>query len=143
MNGDIPEVKAEFTTPGNVTLTLEGGTCNSLRKYLLGSTARWVKSLESSLREVEASRYAIENYCRGTLLGLVHIGALYKDPCGDWVFLEEKLLPEHTGGDESYDVTVGDWYCEQCDEYLLPARVTNDERCDTCKSPVEWREYLE
>lgn len=54
--------------------------------------------------------------------------------------MQGEAMPDE---EEPYDVEVGDWYCEQCDEYLLPCRVTNDERCDTCGGPVEWLEYLE
>jgi len=48
-----------------------------------------------------------------------------------------------TNDEETYDVEVGDWYCERCDEYLLPSRVTHEEKCDTCGEPVVWTEYLE
>lgn len=37
----------------------------------------------------------------------------------------------------------GDWYCEECDEYLSPSRVTFQETCDTCGCGVQWLEYQE
>jgi len=34
------------------------------------------------------------------------------------------------------DSKRGDWWCPECKVGLSPSRVTNDERCDTCGTPV-------
>ena len=31
----------------------------------------------------------------------------------------------------------GDWYCKNCG-YIIDQRVTHDETCDQCHTPVEW-----
>lgn len=50
-----------------------------------------------------------------------------------WVSAEPLLAP----------VTFpGDWWCEQCASHLGWARVTYQERCDTCETPVVWDSVL-
>ena len=44
--------------------------------------------------------------------------------------------------EEMPDDLGGDWYCETCDFYLSPSRVTFQETCDTCGTSVQWLEYL-
>jgi len=66
----------------------------------------------------KAQRWRDEQANRGLI---VDVRPLYLSPPsqGEWV------------QDEN-----GDWFCPKCQEGLDGSRVTNDERCDTCGTPV-------